>query len=151
MRSAKCVLGTISKMARLRYSLIKTVYEWLLDQEHTPYFLINAEAPKVMVPREYVEEGEIVLDASPSAIDDMVFDEDGISFSAGFGGDEFRIYFPLDAVLALYAEETEQGLFATEDSSTLLIQEGEVPFDSPPEKMPEPEKPVKRGHLKLVK
>ncbi len=135
---------------RLRYPLFKATYEWLLDQGLTPYFLINAEFPKVMVPREFVEEGEIVLDASPEAIDDMIFDPEGISFSAGFGDTECQVYFPIAAIIALYAEENDQGLFSTDEPSTLLVQESDEPLtaDSPKaEAKPE----IRRGHLKLVK
>jgi stringent starvation protein B len=135
---------------RLRYPLLKATYEWLLDEGLTPYFLINANFPKVMVPREFVEDGEIVLDASPDAIDDMVFDPEGISFSAGFDDSEFRIYFPIGAIIALYAEENEQGLFTTDEPSTLLVQESDAPLSAEPEKKESSAK-IRRGQLKLVK
>lgn len=138
-------------MSRLRFPLLRATYEWLLDENFTPYFLINADFPETVVPREFVEDGEIVLDASPDAIDDMIFDEEGISFSAGFDGGEFHIYFPIGAVLALYAEENEQGLFATDDTSTLLVQESKEPLTAKPAKKPEQVKEVRRGNLKLVK
>ncbi len=137
---------------RLRYPLFKATYEWFLDQNLTPYFLINAHYPKVMVPRAYVEDGEIILDASSEAIDDMIFDPDGISFSAEFGNEEFRVYFPIDAIISLYAEEDDQGLFTTETSTTLLVQEGPETFNFEPEAPAQTEKkPIQRGHLKLVK
>ncbi len=139
---------------RLRFPVLKATYEWLLDEGLTPYFLINAEYPEVMVPQEFVEDGHIVLDASMDAIDKMHFDEKGISFSASF--DDFgvaEIYFPIAAIEALYAEETEQGLFTTDHPSALLLQEGEGAEDPPSEKghpqsqLSKPHRP----HLKLVK
>ena len=138
---------------RLRFPLLKATYEWLIDEELTPYFLVNAEFPGAIVPREYVEDGEIVLDASAEAIDDMLFDEEGISFSAGFDDGEFHIFFPIGAVVGLYAEENEQGIFTTEDDSTLLIQETDEPILPGPrgKKSEAPKKEIKRGQLKLVK
>lgn len=140
-------------MSRLRYPLLKATYEWLLDEGLTPYFLVNANFPKVVVPREYVEEAEIVLDASSDAIEDMVFDQQGISFSAGFDGGEFRIYFPIGAILALYAEENEQGLFSTDEPSTLLVQESDEPLtvEVRADDAPTEEKKPRRGNLTLVK
>lgn len=138
-------------MARLRYPLFKTTYEWLLDEGLTPYFLINADFPEVVVPREFVEDGEIVLDASPDAIEDMYFDEDGVSFSAGFDAGEFRIYFPIGAIVALYAEENEQGLFTTDEASTLLVHESDDPLISDSTQPQEKKKEIRRGKLKLVK
>ncbi len=137
---------------RLRFPLFKTTYEWLIDEGLTPYFLVNAEFSGVIVPREYVEDGEIVLDASAEAIDEMIFDEEGISFSAGFDDGEFRVFFPIGAIIALYAEENEQGLFSTDEVSTLLVQESDEPIlPGPAKKTSTTTKEFKRGQLKLVK
>ena len=137
---------------RLRYPILKATYEWLLDEGLTPYFLINADYPKVLVPREFVEEGHIVLDGSLDAIDKMHFDESGISFTASF--DEtgiVDIYFPIAAIEGLYAEETEQGVFTTDHPTALLVQEGEGMDDPEPEaEKTTPKKPA-RSFLKVVK
>lgn len=139
-------------MARLRYPLLKATYEWIIDEGLTPYFLVNANFPKVIAPKEYVEDGEIVLDASPDAIDDMVFDKQGVSFSAGFGEGEFRIYFPIGAILALYAEENEYGLFSTDEPNTMLVQESDEPLTADTESVAAKEdKKPRRGNLTLVK
>ena len=140
---------------RLRFPILKTTYEWLLDEGFTPYFLINAEYPNVIIPREFVEDGHIVLDGSVDAIDKMHFDESGISFSASF--DEMGvvdIYFPIAAVEGIYAEESEQGVFTTDHPTALLIQEGEDAVDPEPESKKSVAKPSSkpsRSHLKLVK
>ncbi len=141
-------------MSRLRFPLFKATYAWLLDEGFTPYFLIEAEYPGVMVPQEYVEDGEIVLDASADAIEDMIFDEEGISFTTGFGDGVFKVYFPISAILGLYAEENDQGLFTTDEDAVLLVQESEEPILPGPQKSKKaepPKKEIKRGHLRLVK
>ena len=140
---------------RLRFPIFKATYEWLLDEGLTPYFLINAEYPKVLVPREFVEEGHIVLDGSVDAIDKMHFDESGISFSASF--DEtgiVDIHFPIAAIDGLYAEETEQGVFTTDHPTALLVQEGEGEDDPEPDLEKPVSKPTSksaRSHLRLIK
>lgn len=135
---------------RLRFPLFKATYEWLLDQNLTPYFLINATFPKVVVPQQFIEDGQIILDASPDAIDQMIFDKAGVSFTAEFDTLEFKIYFPIEAILALYAEENDQGLFATEQPSTLIVHEEEsplIPNDQSKKNQPKPN----RNNLKLIK
>lgn len=144
---------------RLRFPLLKATYEWILDQELTPYFLVNAYYPKTIVPKTYIENGQIVLDASPEAVDQMYFDEEGVSFSASFDNVIMDVYFPIEAIHSLYAEETEQGMFMIDDPSSFLIQEGkaqeaiELQIAHHEEKeMAHPKKtPISRSHLKLVK
>lgn len=136
---------------RLRFTLLKATYEWLLDAGLTPYFLINARYPKVHVPEAFVEEGQIVLDASVDAVENMHFDQQGVSFDASFNGEIEKIFFPISAIDALYAEETEQGLFMTDDAGTLIVQENSDWDDAALEEVSPPKKSGTRGHLKLVK
>ncbi len=144
---------------RLRFPLLKTTYEWILNQELTPYFLVNAYYPKTIVPKTYIENGQIVLDASPEAVDEMHFDEEGVSFSASFDNVIMDVYFPIEAIHSLYAEETEQGMFMTHDPSSFLIQEGkaqaaiELQISHHEEKETAHLKKISisRSHLKLVK
>ena len=48
--------------------LVKAMKEWIQDNGFTPYLVINAEEPKVEVPREHIKDGKIVLNISPSAV-----------------------------------------------------------------------------------
>jgi stringent starvation protein B len=143
---------------RLRLPLLKATYEWLLDEGLTPYFLVNTEDPSVVVPQDAIEEGLIVLDASVDAVDNMHFDEEGVSFEASFDGEITEIFFPIHTIQALYAEETDQGIFLTDSPNILLIQEGNIsePMGAEEDEVeletaPEPVAKVTRGHLKLVK
>ena len=126
--------------------LLRAIYEWVVDNDATPHVLLFAENPQVMVPQQFVENGKIILNISPTAAENLVIDKDGLSFSARFGGKPFNIYSPLGAVLALYASENGQGLtFEPEDSDT-------PPNDEPPKST---QKNKKTGHkrptLKVVK
>ncbi len=67
--------------------LIKAIYEWIVDNELTPYISVDAHQPGVEVPQSYAtRDGEIVLNISPRAIADLVMNRDKISFSTRFGG-----------------------------------------------------------------
>ena len=79
---------------------IRALYEWLVDNQLTPYLLVDANRDSVHVPSRYVEEGRIVLNVSPSAVRDLNLGNELISFEARFGGAAFAISLPPDAVLA---------------------------------------------------
>lgn len=90
--------------------LLRAIYEWIVDNNATPHIVLFAENPDVMVPEQFVEEGKIVLNVSPSAARDFTIDNQSLSFSARFGGKPFNIYAPIGSVLALYASENGEGL-----------------------------------------
>jgi stringent starvation protein B len=95
--------------------LFKALYQWILDNDGTPYLLVDAAHPHVEVPNEHVKNGQIVLDASPNAIDNWFSDNDAISFSARFSGRAQNIYIPMRALLAVYAQENGQGMAFPEE------------------------------------
>ncbi len=37
--------------------LIRAMYDWIVDNDLTPYLLVNADYPQVEVPQEYVQSG----------------------------------------------------------------------------------------------
>lgn len=131
-------------MTSNRPYLIRALYEWLVDNQLTPYFLVDAEREDVMVPTEYIEEGRIVLNVSPTAVRDLELGNEAISFSARFGGHAHNIFVPPDAVLGVYSRENGQGMLFPEEGS------GEGPGDSPDD-TPPPEGGRGRPTLKVVK
>lgn len=119
--------------------LIRAVYQWIVDNEWTPHVQVDANYPGVEVPLEFVDDGFIVLNVSPTAAQAVDLSNDWISFRARFQGVERKIGFPPQAVHAIFARENGQGM----------------PF--PPEAYPEEtasqpksDKP-KRPSLKIVK
>ena len=64
--------------------LIRAIREWAIDNHLTPQLLVNAEGHGVEVPAEFVEDGQIVLNISPQAVDDLEMGNEFISFSADF-------------------------------------------------------------------
>lgn len=91
--------------------LIRAFYEWIVDSQCTPYLLIDATKPRVDVPEQFVEDGQIVLNVSPEAVTDLLITKQDVTFIARFSGVKKNIYIPIQAVLAIYAMENEQGMF----------------------------------------
>lgn len=119
-------------MTSSRPYMVRALYEWILENDCTPYVLVNALADDVLVPTEYVKNGQIVLNVSPNAILDLQLSNESIAFNGRFGGVPTDIYAPMSAVMGIYARENGQGMiFEAED------------FD------PEPE-PPKEKHMKAV-
>lgn len=97
--------------------LIRAIYDWIIDNGFTPYLLVNAENDYAMIPREYVEEGKIVLNINPSAIGDLQLGNDYIMFNARFSGKAMEVSVPVVAVLAIYARENGQGMTFDESNN----------------------------------
>jgi len=103
-------------MTSHRPYMIRALNEWILENDCTPYILVNAYARDVQVPQSYVKDGQIVLNISPVAVQDLVISNAGIEFNGRFGGIPTRVYVPTLAVLGIYAKENGQGMiFDTDD------------------------------------
>lgn len=95
--------------------LIRAIYEWLQDNDITPYLLVNARLDGVQVPLEFVNEGKIVLNIAQDAVRNFHADNEWISFSARFSGKAMELFIPINAVLAIYGKENNEGMFFSED------------------------------------
>lgn len=96
--------------------LIRAMYEWILDNGLTPYIAIDAFREGVQVPQEFVEDGRIVLNISPTACRGLHLENSHIVFSARFSGIPCQISTPPNAVMAIYAKENGRGMvFGPED------------------------------------
>ena len=132
-------------MTSNRPYLMRAIYEWILDNDMTPHVLIDATMPDVDVPQHYVEDGRIILNISPGAVQQFAIDDNCLAFNARFGGKPSSIYSPISAVRAIYAAENSEGMM----------------FEAYPEEEdgdadPEPEPPApppqsKRPALRVVK
>lgn len=95
--------------------LVRALNEWILDRGWTPYLLVNAQWPQVMVPEAFVEDGRIVLNINPSAVRELQLNNHEVTFSARFAGRPQWVQVPIGAVLGIYARENGEGLFFDED------------------------------------
>jgi len=128
-------------MTPSRPYLLRGIYAWLVDNDQTPYLLVDAEADNVQVPGEHVQDGKIILNISPSATRDLILGNEGVSFSARFGGKPMLLNVPIEAALALYSKENGRGMMFPDE------QNMDDPEPPEPEKRELPQKPK----LTLVK
>ena len=124
---------------------LRAVYEWIIDNDCTPFVAVNAEMPAVEVPLEHVEDGQITLNLSPTAIANLHMDNHLVQFSARFGGVSRDICVPINAVLGIYAKENGQGMAFPENEEFYEENDADLEPD------PEPPRPSGRPSLKVVK
>ena len=129
--------------------LIRAIYEWCVDQGHTPYLAVAVDG-RTRVPREYVKDGQIVLNVGADATSQLQMGNEDITFQARFNGVAFPVHVPIAAVAAIYARENGQGMaFEAEESAT-------APADAPPAEqsaeVKQPQAPASgRPHLTRIK
>ena len=102
-------------MSSSKSYLVTALYQWIVDNDCTPYVLVDAYVKGVEVPQDYVKDGQIVLNIAPSAIAGLNVDKKGLSFNARFGGIPMDIFAPMKAVLGIYARENGQGMMFEPD------------------------------------
>jgi stringent starvation protein B len=122
------------------------MHEWISDSECTPHIVVDASVAGVQVPLQYVRDGKIVLNVSWNATAHLKMGSDELSFSGRFGGVDMTVHVPVDAVLAIYARETGQGMIFTDDDAG---SGPEAPKEPPPQ--PAPKGGGRRATLKVVK
>ena len=98
-----------SETTSTRPYLIRALYEWCTDNGFTPYVAVSVN-DSVQVPREYVKDGEIVLNISFDATSSLVLGNDYIEFKGRFAGTAREILVPVNQVIAIYAKENGQGM-----------------------------------------
>ena len=97
--------------------LIRAINEWILDNNFTPYIIVNAKGRGVEVPLQFVDNGKIILNLSPTAIKNLILDNEYVQFQARFSGQVHLIHIPMYAVLAIQAKENNKGfIFPIEDN-----------------------------------
>jgi len=129
--------------------LIRAIYEWLVDNGHTPHLLVNATVDGVEVPREFINNGKIVLNVDPSAVRNYHADNEWISFSARFSGKAMELFIPILAVQSIYSKENNQGMMFPDDDTTPPPEPTEK--SAPKTSEPQPSADKKRPSLSIVK
>jgi stringent starvation protein B len=130
--------------------LIRAFYEWIVDCKCTPLLVVDATLPRCNVPKEYVENGEIILNISPEAIRDLKIGNSLVEFKASFSGIAHLISAPVKAVLAVYAEENGQGMFFDLENEAEEGEWDDSTFAEEAEAGVRTQDPKRPSHLKLV-
>ncbi|TDO12570.1 ClpXP protease specificity-enhancing factor [Halomonas ventosae] len=155
-------------MQSSRPYIARALYQWLLDNDLTPYIVVDAEQKGVEVPRQFVQNGQIVLNLSPTAVRDFAMENAAVSFSARFGGRPMQVMVPSEAMIAIYARENGVGMVfghepvipseAAEDEAPQLNEvessdEVERGDDASPHEGQDDESPPRKGRpsLRVIK
>ena len=126
--------------------LLRAIWEWCCDNGFTPHIAVEVDE-RTRVPREFVRDGQIVLNLGPSATNKLQIGNDFIEFQARFGGVARDLSVPVTRVSAIYARENGAGMAFEVDGEALLVDEGQLPSEAPeatPDD-PEPEPPRPEG------
>lgn len=97
------------KMSSNKPYLVGAFYDWISDNDLTPYIVVDVNVYGVLVPMAYVNDGQIVLNIASSAVGSIALGADAIEFSARFGGKLEQMTVPYGAVAAIYAKENGAG------------------------------------------
>jgi len=101
--------ATPSSMSSNKPYIVKAFYEWISDNDLTPYVMVDVNVYGVLVPMNYVADGQIVLNIASSAVGTIALGDKNIEFSARFGGKLEHITVPYGAIAAIYAKENGAG------------------------------------------
>ena len=138
-------------MTSNRPYLLRALYDWICDNQLTPYVLVDASGDNLNIPHEFVEDGKIVLNISPSAVRELDLNNDYINFKARFSGKSMNVYFPQHAVQAIYAKENGRGMvFPEEEVDPTDEPTSDTQTEKPVEKK-EDKKKKDRSHLTVIK
>lgn len=120
-------------MSSNRPYLLRAIYDWITDNNLTPYVLVDAAREGVRVPPQVVKNGQVVLNLAMRAVANLDLGNEWISFQARFSGVSHSILIPVQAVLALYAQENGQGMmFPADEGGDTPPPAPEPPNDTPP-------------------
>lgn len=97
------------KMSSNKPYLVGAFYDWISDNDLTPYIVVDVNVYGVLVPMAYVNDGQIVLNIASSAVGSIALGADAIEFSARFGGKLEHMTVPYGAIAAIYAKENGAG------------------------------------------
>ena len=120
--------------------LLRALYEWILDNDTTPYILVDASHEDIRIPAGIANDGKVVLNLAPQAIQNLDMTNEHVAFSARFSGVAEDIFCPMASLLAIYARENGEGMmFPAEDD------------DENAEEKPEGDDKPKGPTLKVIK
>ncbi len=129
--------------------LIRAIYQWALDNDYTPHLLITTDNQDVIIPRQYIQDGRIVLNIHPQSVTGLELGNEYLWFSTRFSGIATEITVPITAVLAIYVRENSHGIvFHDDDTGSISLPPAAK--KNAPKQSKKGKKKQKPPHLKLV-
>lgn len=131
--------------------LLRAIWEWCIDHGFTPYIAVAVNS-SCRVPREYVKDGQIVLNVGSEATHKLELGNEFVEFQARFGGVARDISVPIGRVAAIYARENGAGMaFEVDDQTDGGEPQDASPVDQPTVEPPEPPPQGGRPRLQRIK
>ena len=107
--------------------LVRALYEWCVDNGLTPHIAVWVNN-YTQVPRQFVQDEQIVLNIGPTACKDLTIDNEWVHFEARFGGKVEDIWIPVGHVVSIFARENSSGMgFEVEAYEPEAATEGAEP------------------------
>lgn len=106
--------------------LVRALYDWILDNETTPYILVDANIDQVVIPPGIANDGKVVLNLSPQAVEQLEMTNQHLSFTARFNGVAEDVYCPMLSLLAIYARENGEGMMFPPEASDQAADDEKV-------------------------
>ena len=130
--------------------LLRAIYEWIVDNNQTPYLVVDATMEGVEVPSEHVSDGQIVLNVSGNAVRELQMTNDYVMFSARFSGVAWNIVVPVDAVLGIITRENGEGMWFPREETPPETPDDDGPGSPDPEP-PTGSDPKDKPRLRVIK
>ena len=125
--------------------LLRALWEWCCDHGFTPHIAVEVDA-QTRVPREFVRDGQIVLNLGQDATHKLVIGDEFIEFQARFGGVARDLSVPVGRVSAIYARENGAGMaFEVDDAAATADQNYVAQDESMAAAVEPPEPPRPEG------
>ena len=135
-------------MTSVKPYFIKALHEWISDNGLTPLIVVDAGFEGLRVPDGVAEDGKVVLNVSYDASQNLIMDDELVTFNARFSGVSHAIIIPMEAISAIYARENGKGMMFDVEPQETGSEDLE---DGPTAEKPKKSGSAKsKGHLKLV-
>lgn len=139
------------KLPSTKPYMLRAIYEWCCDSGFTPYVSVVVDAHTV-VPKEYVRNGEIVLNIGADATGRLRIDNEALQFSARFNGVARDLWVPVGRIAAIYAKENGSGMgFEVEESAVPGASDTNAASPEGDGVSSDPPRPTGRPKLQRVK
>lgn len=102
----------LTKLNPTRPYMVKAIFNWLEDNELTPYIMVDTTKSHVVVPSQFIQDNRIVLSIASRSTHNFSMDLEFVHFHGRFGGISQEIWVPFYAILGIYAKENASlGMF----------------------------------------
>ena len=97
-------------MTSVKPYLVRALIDWIVENEHTPYLVIDCGKSGVQAPAGRAKDGKQVLNVSAGATRNLAIGNEWLDVDCRFGGASFHVRAPIPAVTAVYSRESGMGM-----------------------------------------